>query len=804
MLTHEKIKTSLDEFFESRGIERGEFRLSEKSILLQKIISMKRKNKNKNSNISISPLSNDYIEQTPKRKVFQNRLIKKPNKYNLFNDIKENNLMKNTIYNNYISNFGNFSKKDKVTKVDKDTKKEENKKYNLTINCNYFSDEFKNGNQEDEKKYTFHTSTKPLNTSNEIILNRINRINNKRNNSKKNSINNSNINNSNSNKFFKTSYKPTTNKFKNIIINTNNKFIYKKKIQNNIFKNKTKFSRNKTSLFFTGNNSKENSICASIDFSIINRTSAHDRIYTLSKTSENFFILSTNKKNKKKSENKNKIHSRNIKFINHFIKYCYLYYIIIIKKFFNNFKKIANDNNYSNISNLISENKNRNLFNEFNDEDFDRETIKNKTSDNFYDGINLSFLSINKNKTNKRNLVYNRYKRIFKQNYQRKNLIELLNNSFIEKDGNIPNYEKQRYTFDNENEKENENDNLMRSPFFNGKNAQNNFSENLSKRENQSKNSDMKDNIIGFIHINNEINPFKIKNNNINFLNESSQNHQSNEDEILSFRQKNSTRNNNNLNQIINIFNTKSNDNKLNIEIKYFSNSYFKKNSGKFCNNELKMENFYLKICDNFFNNKRIKKISLRVKNSRLIKEKEENVDLNNKENRKKYLYSLSIIKEEDDEKNITDSSLPKFNPFKNLEPYYNISNNSKLISKSSIEKLIDGDKIINEEDLDKVLNKSSSRYKGYNNYYKKSQEIMVVSNFNSIMRNRIHRKENAKALINGILILIKFFGSLSFNIRKDIFIKFKIYCKLCKFVTSIIKYIYKIFMKKLRRKFKI
>ena len=105
----------------------------------------------------------------------------------------------------------------------------------------------------------------------------------------------------------------------------------------------------------------------------------------------------------------------------------------------------------------------------------------------------------------------------------------------------------------------------MRSPFFNGKNAQNNFSENLSKRENQSKNSDMKDNIIGFIHINNEINPFKIKNNNINFLNESSQNHQSNEDEILSFRQKNSTRNNNKLNQIINIFNIKSTDNKLNI-----------------------------------------------------------------------------------------------------------------------------------------------------------------------------------------------------------------------------------------------
>ena len=182
------------------------------------------------------------------------------------------------------------------------------------------------------------------------------------------------------------------------------------------------------------------------------------------------------------------------------------------------------------------------------------------------------------------------------------------------------------------------------------------------------------------------------------------------------------------------------------------------------------------------------------MKNSEIIKEKEDYVDLNNNENRKKYLYSLSIIKEEDDEKYINDSSFKKPFPFKKLEPYYNISNNSKLISKASIEKLIDGDKIINEEDIDQILSKSSSRYK---NYDKKSQEIVIVSNFNSVMRNRINRKENAKALINGILILIEFFGSLCFNIRKNTFEKFKMSWKLSKMRTSIIKYIFMIFIKK-------
>ena len=64
-------------------------------------------------------------------------------------------------------------------------------------------------------------------------------------------------------------------------------------------------------------------------------------------------------------------------------------------------------------------------------------------------------------------------------------------------------------------------------------------------------------------------------------------------------------------------------------------------------------------------------------------------------------------------------------------------------------------------------------------------------------MRNRINRKENAKALINGILILIEFFGSLCFNIRKNTFEKFKMSWKLIKLRTSIIKYIFMIFIKK-------
>ena len=179
----------------------------------------------------------------------------------------------------------------------------------------------------------------------------------------------------------------------------------------------------------------------------------------------------------------------------------------------------------------------------------------------------------------------------------------------------------------------------------------------------------------------------------------------------------------------------------------------------------------------------------MRLKNSRIIKEKEDYIDLTNEENRKNYLYSLSIIKEEDDEKNITDSSLVKGIPIKKFEHYFNISNNSKLYSKASIEKLIDGEKVIKEEDMDNILFSNSSSYRGHN---KRSQEIMVVSNFYSVMRNRVNRKENAKSLINGILILIQFFGNLCFNIRKSTYEKIKINQKIKILITNITRKILK------------
>ena len=765
MIPKRNIKTSLDEFLAERGIDRNNFHLTEKSVLLQKIIAMKRQKK-KNQDYFTYIMNNNFFNQNTKRKIFNNRLKKRTNNYNIFNNNYQKN---NSIYNNYKSNFGNFHHIIKLTKKEKD------KNDNLSINCNYFSDTFKNGKEKFEKDYIFHTSTKPLEVSNESILNRINR----KSKDKHNSNNNSDIN-----QYFRTSFKYPSNKFKEMIHKTENKFIYKKKLNNSKFKKKAHVSRNRIQLFFTGNNSKENSICNSIDFSIINNTTKKDMNYALSKTSQSFYILSKNETNKK-SIDKNQIHKRNIKFINHFIKYCYLYYIIIIKKFFNNLKKTRIDNYSYNLSNLISNNKNSSLFEEFNEENFDRETIKNKTSENFFDGCNLSFISKNKNK---RDLIYDRHKRIFNQNYQRNNLMKILNNSRIENDINIINYDIKKYSFDNEQD----NNNSQMSPFFNGKSSNNN---NLFKNNGGSKNSEMKDNIIGFIQVNNEINPFKIKNNNFNFFNESK--NLTNEDEILSFRKKNSAHNNAKSNSIINIINTKSKDNKLTIDIKYFSNSFNKKNPNKFINTELSSDKFYFEIRNNFYN-KRIKKISLRVKNSRLVKEKEDFIDLNNNDNRKKYLYSLSVIKEEDDEKNINDSSTQKSIPLKKIEHYYNISNNSKLISKASIEKLIDGSKVINEEDIDKFLmEKSSSRYK-YNN--KKSQEIMVVSNFGSVMRNRINRKENAKALISGILILIEFFGNLSFEIRKKSYIKLKTNWKLYKLRSYIIRYGLKYVFKQIKK----
>ena len=758
-------KTSLDEFLERRGIEKNNFHLKENSILLQKIISMKRHPKNNSNFNQYYPnltLNNFYLNQNSNRKNIHTRLIKRPKE----NQILINQQKKNIIYMNYISHF-NKDSKDK----EKNEKTKEEKKYdNLSLNHNLFTDTL-NSKNEKEKEYIFHTSTKPIDKSNEIILNRINR----------NNINDSRHTNNNSfnKRFFETTFKSRGNKWKDLLLKSKRNLVYKKKIYSETFKKKKPLSRNRISLLFPPNHSKENSICNSIDFSIINKTSfITEKKSALSKTSENFFISSKKQQNIKKiSQNKNQIRSRNIKFMNHFIKYCYLYYIIIIKKFFNNFKKISAPS----LSNLISNHKKGNIFEEFNKDDFDRETINYKTMDNFFnDGVNLSFISMNKNK---KNFVYNRNKRILNQKYQINNLMKILDISHIENDKSISNCENQKHNFDNENndikyEKDKENNDIERSPFFNGKS-------NMSKNYTEIKDRDKdKDNIIGFIQINNEINPFKIKNNNINFFNEmknqkSENTFTSNDDEILSFRQKTSD----NKKNIIKIFTAKSDDNKLNIDIKYYICN--NKKSSKYSNNELSIEKNNFKIN----NNPRIKKITMRLKNSRIIKEKEDYIDLTNEENRKNYLYSLSIIKEEDDEKNITDSSLVKGIPIKKFEHYFNISNNSKLYSKASIEKLIDGEKVIKEEDMDNILFSNSSSYRGHN---KRSQEIMVVSNFYSVMRNRVNRKENAKSLINGILILIQFFGNLCFNIRKSTYEKIKMELKIKILITNITRKILK------------
>ena len=760
-------KTSLDEFLERRGIEKNNFHLKENSILLQKIISMKRHPKNNSNFNQYYPnltLNNFYLNQNSNRKNIHTRLIKRPKE----NQILINQQKKNTIYMNYISHFNKDSKE-----KEKNEKTKEEKKYdNLSLNHNLFTDTL-NSKNEKEKEYIFHTSTKPLDKSNENILNRINR----------NNINDSRHTNNNSfnKRFFETTFKSRGNKWKDLLLKSKRNLVYKKKIYSETFKKKKPLSRNRISLLFPPNHSKENSICNSIDFSIINKTSfITEKKSALSKTSENFFISSKKQQNIKKiSQNKNQIRSRNIKFMNHFIKYCYLYYIIIIKKFFNNFKKISAPS----LSNLISNHKKGNIFEEFNKDDFDRETINYKTMDNFFnDGVNLSFISMNKNK---KNFVYNRNKRILNQKYQINNLMKILDISHIENDKSISNCENQKHNFDNENndikyEKDKENNDIERSPFFNGKS---NMSKNYTEIKDREKD---KDNIIGFIQINNEINPFKIKNNNINFFNEmKNQNSEntftSNDDEILSFRQKTSD----NKKNIIKIFTAKSDDNKLNIDIKYFPNICNNKKSSKYSNNELSIEKNNFKIN----NNPRIKKITMRLKNSRIIKEKEDYIDLTNEENRKNYLYSLSIIKEEDDEKNITDSSLVKGIPIKKFEHYFNISNNSKLYSKASIEKLIDGEKVIKEEDMDNILFSNSSSYRGHN---KRSQEIMVVSNFYSVMRNRVNRKENAKSLINGILILIQFFGNLCFNIRKSTYEKIKMDWKIKILIIGIIRRILK------------
>lgn len=776
---------NLNTFLTQRGMNLSNYKLGENSIFLGKILKAKKSKKILNNKISYSTVRN-----SPIKKLLFNSLRNNENESNILGKNKNKKFIykKSCFLNNHVKSKSNITNDINESKYLFDEE-------NNTLSTNKFF----NTNAKLNKK-NFSVFMKNINRSSEL-LNRFNR-------NKNSSIKKSNEKKI---KYLDVLFTPIPHK-KPIIIQNNeklNKIIYSKKRNCEKYKinlTNTNPSRNKKKHFNTQNNSKSknkiNSISHSIDFSIINKINLNENFNNavLSKTSDNFFIL--NKKNKSnnnysqtKSINSNKNNSKNIMFLTHFIKYCYLYFLQIIKKFLNNLKKKKDEkmkNKYS-----YNKNNNSNLFDEFNNDDFDKETIKNKTSENFYNDLNnnsFSFIS-----EPRKNYIYNRMKRINNQNIQKKNLLEILNTATIENFNNKnikKNLDTKKNCFDNENEKEknsnNDND-ILHSPFFSriptnqDKCSLENRKIILTKNEMKEKSIFYNNNnILGFIKINNEINPFNIQDNNINFFDKDiknkislnniflQENQSQSTEEILSFRQKPTKESA----YIIQIYNSTSLDNKINIDIKYINNNFFTSSTH---NNNFKNLQIYNFVFEYIQNKKKLKKIWARLKDAKIVKEKEDIIQRNNNNY---FLYNLSTIKEEE---------TPKTKTLKKNENYYPISNNSKLFSKISIEKIIDGEKEINEEDIDKILMDSFS---DYNNNYKlkklknwQSQEIMVVSNFNSVMRNRRNRKENAKLLIEGILCLIRFFGVLCFNIRKDCYIKLKWNWKMKKFVNYLINF---------------
>ena len=755
MFLRKQKKLSLNQFLTQRGINMNlNSHLAENSIFLKKVLKAKNHKKNKcfnSAHLSVgnTPLRNNKIFNTIIKKdlnILDISIIKnKKNNKNLNNKCGLSNNPLNELMNNNLNNS------------------------NIPFYGKSVSNRFFNTNIKKNKK-NFSNFMKNTNMSSENILKRYNR----NNNPQKEKDCQKKI------KYLDVIFHKNPNDGKNQRMN---KMIYEKKNNFDKFQSyiiNAKLSRNNKRRFKAQNNSKSiiNSISHSIDFSIIDKKENIKNI-SLSRTSDNFFVLN-NKTHKKikssttfleKTTSTDKDPNRNMKFLNHFIKYCYMYFILIVKKFFNNLKKIKI------IKNEILNSDNKTIFNDFNKDDFDKETIKNKTSENFFEALDnnsFSFFS-----DCKKNYVYNRKKRINNQNFQEKNLLQLLNAATIERSYKrirIDNDEKN--LFDNEN-KSNDVD-ITQSPFFNkvvNKKDSTSFNKKIEKNE--------KNKIIGFIQINNEINPFDIKEYDINSLDTNLRNkisqstiipteNQQNAEEILSFRK------NINTIKIINMENSVTKDNKLNINIKYLENNIFKSKSKPYISSYLSIENFFLEFIKNF---KNVKKISARLIDSKLIKEKEELLKLNNIN----CFYTntnLSVIKEEDS---------PIAQTFKKIENYYPISNNSKLFSKASIEKIIDGEKEINEENIDKILMNSLSDKIKYpkNKKLKKwqSQEIMVVSCFHSAMKKRRSRKENAKLLIEGLLRLIKFFSILCFNIRKEAYLKLKWKLKIKKFISYLIAF---------------
>ena len=799
MLLKKQKKINIDTFLTQRGINLSNYKLGDSSVFLGRVLKAKKNKKNLKNKFPFSTVRN-----SPIKNLLFNSLVSNNNDSKIYNN---NNKSKQFIYKKSCFLNSHIKSKSSITNDINDSKSifdyEEKKAINPSKGFN---------TNKKLNKNNFSSFMKNMNHSTEI-LNRFNR--NK--NTELIKTNEKKIN------YLDILFTPNPRK-KPIIIKNNkkiNEIIYSKKNKNDIndkFKfnlTNTNISRNKKSRFFTQNNSKSksknktNSISHSIDFSIINKINLKDNFNNaiLSKTSDNFFILNEKKKSNTNSSqtrifNHNINSSKNILFLTHFIKYCYLYFIQIIKNFFNNLKKIKDEK--MKIINKYNKNKNNrknNLFDEFNKDDFDKETIKNRTSDNFFDanGYNdksFSFISESGN-----NIIYNRIKRINNQNCQEKNLLQIINTAKIENYNNKKIVVSKKNCFDNENVKENEKkDDNVHSPFFmrNIQTTKDKFpleSESgkiiLTKNEMKEKSRFCNDNVSGFFQINEDINQFNNKETNINFLDKDiktkislnniflQENQNLSQDEILSFRKKTENNINNSIN-IIAINSIVTSDHRINIDIKYINDNNF--SSSAYLHNNidinLQIDKFFFEY---ILNKKKLKKISIRLIDAKFVKEKEEIVH----RNKDYFLNNLSTIKEEES---------PMTKTVQKNENYYPLSNNSKLFSKISVEKIIDGQKRINEEDIDKILMNSLSDYN--NNYYKQkklkkwqSQEIMVVSNFNSAMRNRRNRKENAKLLIEGILCLIKFFGVLCFKIRKECFIKIKWNWKIKRFVNYLINF---------------
>lgn len=785
MLLKKQKKITLDSFLTQKGINLNKPNLKESSIFLKKVLTFKNNQKNIGHNYFNYYSSFNYTPKTNNNIV--NKLMIKGSNSKIYTNSNNNTIFKS---NNKKSSFSNTQ-----YKINFNNNKNKIHPKNLFNNTpkHPILDSYKFYFNNKNRKNNLYSSVK--NISCEDILNRFNRN------------RNPNIKNSNSKIYLNTLTNLKTYD-KPIMIQKSDKKskIYEKKFKKDkfrtLFYNDNHISRNKNN-YQTHNNSKlnDNSISNTIDFSIISNINTNNNINerVLSKTSSNFFILnskiasniqtnthSSEKKISKSKKYKNK--EKNIKFLNHFIKYCYLYFMLIIKKFFKNLKKIRNERF------VVLNSRTRNisscsLFDEFNKDDFDKETIKNRASEHFFDVLNdnsLSFIS-----EYKKNYIYNRQKRINNQNYQEKNLLQIKDIAIAE-NNQVLNFDNKKYCFDNENIED-----IIHSPFFKNKNNE----IKLDKKEKDEKLNKIElnknEDIAGFMQINHELNTKDINSNNIdkNIKNKVSkdkvipffENIQTSDD-ILSFRKKSDSesiksKKNYFYNNFIIISKLISKDEKLSIDIKYLDNSYYKNNPQIFNNIDLEINNIHFELTNN--KNNKIKKISARLEEDKIVKEKEDIIKTCNKINyNNNYLCHLSTIKEEDEKIKKEPTFLQTF---KKMEHYYPISNNSKLYSNVSIEKLIDGDKEINEDDIDVILMDSLSGYK-YDKFKKmkkwQSQELMVVSSFNSVMRNRRNRKENAKILIQGILHLIRFFSILCFNIRKKEYIKLKTNWKIHKFIN--------------------